>query len=137
MKSLSCCLLVCVLLIACASSKTHSSEKLEGNWELSAFPASDKAFAEIFGQRRPQLQFDVANNRITGTTGCNRLSGTYTLSNDHLHFGEDFITTKMACPGYEESTFLNAFNKINRFDVSKGELLLLHDSTLVMAFARR
>lgn len=47
------------------------------------------------------------------------------------------ILTKMACPSYEESNFLNAMNSVNRFILSSDQLQLLQDSTLIMAFAKK
>jgi heat shock protein HslJ len=126
----------CLVLASCASAKKGTG-RLAGHWELTVFPTADKTFEEVFGQRRPELQFEVAQKRVTGSTGCNRLSGSYSATGDQLQFGSNIITTKMACPGYEESVFLDAFNKVNRYEVADGRLRLLHDSTVIMAFEKR
>lgn len=137
MKGFFTCLFLGWLCYGCVSSKKSIGERLKGDWELSVFPTTDKTFEEVFGQRRPRIEFDISKNAITGTTGCNHLSGSYTISDNQLRFNDNFITTKMACPGYEESVFLNAFNKVNRFDVVNGELSLWHDSVLVMTFVKK
>jgi heat shock protein HslJ len=129
-------LVLCLSLAACVSSKNIDGD-LAGNWELSVFPTTDKTFDEIFGQRRPELRFDVDNKMVSGSTGCNQIRGSYTSKNESLSFSEHFITTKMACPGYEESMFLDAFSKVNRFDLIGGQLRLMHDSTLVMSFVKK
>jgi heat shock protein HslJ len=123
--------------IACMTPKNSFQDGLKGSWQLTVFPTTDKTFDELFGQRRPQIQFDLSRKTVTGTTGCNHLKGTYQISNDELSFTNPFITTKMACPGYEESIFLDAFNKVNRFDIHRDELRLWHDSILVMTFVRK
>lgn len=131
------CILIAILALSCASSKKSGSETLTGNWELSFFPTTDKTFDEIFGQRRPQLQFNNDNKTVTGTTGCNRLSGSYSRSGHEFSFGTNFITTKMACPGYEESIFLESLNRVNRYELVNGQLRFQHDSSLVMSFIRK
>jgi heat shock protein HslJ len=130
-------LLACLLCISCVSSKNNTEKSLKGNWELSVFPTTDKTFAEVFGQRRPTISFDLAKSTIGGNTGCNHFSGSYTMSDHSLIFSPGFISTKMACPGYEETIFLDAFNKVNRYTISNSELQLLHDSTLIMGFVRK
>lgn len=112
-------------------------ESLNGNWELSVFSVGEKSFEEIFGQRRPQIHFDISKQSITGTTGCNHLRGSYTARNGELRFGDGFITTKMACAGYEESTFLNALSLVNRFSAGNNELRLFHGSTAIMSFVKK
>ena len=129
--------LVISLIISCTTTKNSSSQNLNGNWELSVFPTTDKTFDEVFSQGRPQLQFDYSKKTVSGTTGCNRLSGSYSAGTNDFSFGSNMTTTKMACPGYEESVFLNALNRINRYKVNGNELSFLHDSTLIMTFVKK
>ena len=130
-------LILALLLTACASSKHGSRPGLGGHWELSFFPTTDKTFDEVFSQRRPDLQLDAGKGLVTGSTGCNRMSGSFTVINDRFTFGSNMITTKMACPGYEEGLFLEALTRVNRYQVNATQLNLLHDSTLVMSFVRK
>jgi heat shock protein HslJ len=130
------CFLLCFFLFSCLSSK-NLDENIAGNWELSVFPTTDKTFDEIFGQRRPSLRFDAGDKTVSGTTGCNQMRGSYTANNGSLSFSDHFVTTKMACPGYEESVFLEAFNRVNRYELTEGQLRLMHDSTLVMSFIKK
>jgi heat shock protein HslJ len=136
MKFLLSCLSA-LFFIGCVSSKNSTDTNLSGNWELSVFPTTDKTFEEVFGQRRPELQFDQSKNTVSGTTGCNRINGSYSASNSAFSFGNNIAMTKMACPGYEESVFLEALNQINRYEITDGQLRLMHDSTLVMSFVRK
>ena len=129
---------ICLLWIlgSCAASRNAADSNLSGNWSLVLFPGSDKSFSEIFGDRKPQLQFNTADHSVSGTTGCNRLRTTYSVKGGQFRFDEHIITTKMACADYEENTFLNALTKVNRYSVEKNQLRLLQDSTLVMVFAK-
>jgi len=137
MRLLSSFLVLALVLGACSSSRHAKGPGLGGRWELSLFPGSDKTFDEIFTQRRPELVLDAKKGTVTGTTGCNQLSGSFTVINDRLSFGSNIVTTRMACPGYEERTFLDALGRINHYRVNETQLSLLHDSTVVMSFTRK
>lgn len=70
-------------------------------------------------------------NRVSGSTGCNRLTGTFELSDlDKLKFSP-LITTRMACPGYDESTLLKALEQVNNWSIINNQLLLSNGRTLV------
>lgn len=126
-----------LLLGSCAASKNSAARNLQGNWQLTMFPDGGKTFAEMFGDRRPELNFDVASNKVTGSTGCNRLSTSFNLNKGLFLFDKNIITTKMACPGYEESTYLNALSRVNRYVIEGDQLRLLNDSSLIMTFAKQ
>lgn len=128
-----------VLLAACSTNKSAvntQAEELQGRWALTLFTPGGKEFAELFGQRRPELQFNTAEKRVSGNTGCNQLSGSYTASGNNLQFGSNMVLTKMACPSYDENNFLGAMNSINRFIIRSDQLQLLQDSTVVMVFSK-
>lgn len=126
-----------VFMMSCASTKNEKSADLDGSWELSAFPGATKTFDEMFSQRKPQLQFNSAKATVAGTTGCNRLAGTYSASADNFSFGSNIVTTKMACSGYDENVFLQALNKINHFELKGDQLQLMHDNELIMLFTKK
>ncbi|GAA1723573.1 META domain-containing protein [Fodinicola feengrottensis] len=63
-------------------------------WTVDTVISGTTASSAI-GAKRAQLTF--ANGRVTGTTGCNSLGGTATVSGPAIHFGAGPITTKMAC----------------------------------------
>jgi heat shock protein HslJ len=73
---------------------------------------------------------------VSGNAGCNRVSGSFTVNGDEFRFG-NLASTKMACPGYDESLYLEALNRVNRFRLNADQLSLFQDSTLLMTFARR
>jgi heat shock protein HslJ len=129
-----------LILAACSTNKASVStaaEDLQGRWELTLFTPGGKESAELFGQRRPELEFNTSENKVTGTTGCNQLSGNYTTDGTIFQFGSNMVLTKMACPPYDETNFLNAMSSINRFIIRSDQLQLLQDSTLVMVFTKK
>ncbi|MFL5741103.1 MAG: META domain-containing protein [Flavisolibacter sp.] len=130
-------ILAVLLCCGCASSKNGINEILSGKWELSFFPTTEQSFDEVFGHRRPELDFDVVRSQVSGSTGCNRLSGSFTANNNHFSFGPDLSTTRMSCPDYDEQAYLQALHSVNRYEVLRGQLRLLHDGHLVMSFRRK
>ena len=134
MKQLLIYIIIVALHLSCSSSRKATTE-LNGNWELIVFPASTKTLSEIFTMKRPEMQME--NGKLSGTTGCNRLTGTYTVSGNSIQFGPNLALTKMGCPNYDENVFLDAFHKVNRYEIKNKELMLLQDSTLMMTFAKQ
>ncbi|SMF95860.1 Heat shock protein HslJ [Methylomagnum ishizawai] len=67
-------------------------------------------------------------NRVQGDTGCNRMTGGYTLQGDRLGFGQ-VATTRMACADPEvsrwEMGFLKALDATARWEIRGGSLELL------------
>jgi heat shock protein HslJ len=134
MKKLLLILSIIMLQLACGTSRKTTSE-LNGDWELVVFPGSTKTLSEIFTMKRPEIQLE--NGSLTGSTGCNRINGTYTASGTSLQIGNNLAITKMGCPNYDENIFIEALNKVNRFEVRKNELMLMQDSVLLMTFAKQ
>jgi len=134
MKQVALILAVVVISISCGSSRKATAE-LNGNWELVMFPSSSKTLDELFTMKRPELQLE--DGRLSGTTGCNRLNGTYSVSGSNIQFGPNLALTKMGCPNYDENIFLEAFNKVNHYLLKNNELQLLQDSSVLMTFGKR
>lgn len=47
--------------------------------------------------RGPALRFDAEEERLSGFTGCNLMSGRYTQEGERLTIAMELVTTKMAC----------------------------------------
>lgn len=78
-------------------------------------------------QREPHLIFEPEHHRVVGSGGCNRISGSYTLSNDQVRFNK-LATTRMACAdGMEtEKDFLASLERARRWNIL-GEYLEFYD----------
>ena len=77
-------------------------------------------------QREAHFVLHPADQRLSGSGGCNGIGGGYRLDGDSLRFGQ-MIRTMMACPtGMEtESAFLAALGRARTARVSGQQLLLL------------
>jgi heat shock protein HslJ/uncharacterized membrane protein len=96
-----------------------------------AAPATDKA-------REAHLRFAAEGSRVSGSTGCNSMSGSVSLASDRLRFGP-VATTRMACLdpaiAHQEQEFLRALQAADRFSLAGGQLTLYAAEKAVARFA--
>ena len=118
--------------MACSSSKptTDALSLTQTQWVL----------VEVQGQLvkpsgTPQdasLQFTEAEHKVTGSTGCNRMFGTYELPALGKIKFKNIGSTRMACPDMStESAFVKALEQTSAYTISGNELQLKNDQTLV------
>ena len=82
------------LLITLAGQAGDTPSLVGPTWaavDLGGMPVPAEPAAQ-----QPTIQF-VANGRVAGTDGCNRVSANYTLNGERITFGP-MIATRMACP---------------------------------------
>jgi len=103
-----------------------ATEPLENTyWKLTRLGAEPVFVYEQ--QREPSLVFYSENHRVSGSGGCNRLTGTYQLNGEEIHFGP-FASTRMACPkGMDtEEAFFVALEHVKTWNVI-GQHLEFYD----------
>lgn len=106
---------------------------LETRWQLVQLGA--EAVYSGADQRAPSLQL-LAEDRVVGFSGCNRMTGSYELDEQEIGFGA-VATTRMACPGSAvlEQTFLAALAETKRWNILGRRLeLYSEDGTLLARF---
>ncbi len=116
----------------CLDKKTWSVSDLEGKWYLQIVSVNDSS-----NNRIPEIQFDIKQNRFSGTTGCNQMSGSFTADDSTLHISDKMITTRMFCPGYDEPSFLQNLLKIDGYKFENGRLILTSKNTVVSRWSRK
>lgn len=109
----------------------RDTTSLAGNWKLLPVLASDTAAGKI-----PQINFNVKTHRFSGNTGCNEMSGSFINKQDALSFSQNIISTKMACPGYNEKAFFDNLLKTNRYEIKDGVLQLMYNATVLSKWVR-
>ena len=138
-------LLVIILFIALVSSchtsstsagntvtEKKNSAYLTGSWQLQMLFASDTNWA-----RHPFINLNLEDRSFSGNSGCNSIRGKFTVSNEnYIAFDKNFVSTKMACPGSFEKSFLSALLKINRYTINKDELELGQGEIVLMKLKR-
>lgn len=120
--------------VSCKSARhkkqqAQTEKSLKGNWELTYIATGDDLFSfeELYPGRKPTLNFDIKEGKISGNTGCN------SFFNDGLRIDGnkiDFITgsmimTKMLCEGAGEAKFLEMLAKVDAYSISEDNVLAL------------
>ena len=138
-----CFLLFIILLQGCATSGTDviavdsnniqaaglvqttpkQTKSLSGKWNLIPALPADTATGKI-----PFLNFDTSSRKMNGNTGCNNISGAYAATSDGLSFSENIISTRMACPGYDEVAFMKNLLRVNGYQIKSDTLELMADA---------
>ena len=74
------------------------------------------------------LNFVEGSNKVSGFSGCNHFSGTYTIKKDSIIFGK-LISTKMYCEKTQviEDLMFNCLSQINSFSMKENVLILKND----------
>lgn len=102
-------------------------------WTLESLPGSSVTLPD--GPRTPSIQFDAERRRLTGTTGCNRMSGEYRSWGGTGLSILPLATTRMACPEMAvESAFLQALSRATHRIQAADRLELLADGVPVARF---
>jgi heat shock protein HslJ len=109
------------------------TKPLEGTyWRASEL--AGKPTPQQHPKREAHLQFQAG--RVSGSDGCNRMTGTYQLKGDQLTFGQ-MAATQMAClkRSGTEGPIREALKNTSRFTIA-GDRLVLFDAggTRVAAF---
>jgi heat shock protein HslJ len=136
MKRSSLLLATLVFVFGCAQiAPQASNEPLENTyWKLSGL--GDAPVRAAPNQREAHFILHPADRRVSGSGGCNRLTGTYELEGDRLSFGR-IASTRMACldgMGMDtESKFLAALQHVSRARITRQQLELLDASGSVVA----
>jgi heat shock protein HslJ len=109
-----------------AGSELLAASLVGTTWRLNRLPGHDAPVDSP--ARRPTLEFSPAG-LVTGSTGCNRVSGQYSSARDEISLPA-LVTTRMACLGGAdvEGPFLAALGRVARFRLI-GDWLELLDST--------
>lgn len=109
----------------------QDTASIAGNWYLIPVLPSDTAAGKI-----PTLNFDLTAGRFSGNNGCNAMSGSFFIKEDALRFGENMVSTKMACQGYNEKPFVDNLLKTNRFMIKDSVLQLMYNTTILSKWTR-
>lgn len=100
--------------------------------------------SEMEGRRvnagAPSLEFDRSQNRVSGSSGCNRFMGGYQADASRLTFPPT-AGTKRACIDNDmqrvETVFLRLLSSTTRYEVSGNTLRLFSNGEQVLSFESR
>jgi copper homeostasis protein (lipoprotein) len=101
-------------------------------WKLVRLHGTPVQVAEK--QREPHLILANYEPRISGSGGCNRVTGSFESDGDKLRLGR-MAATMMACPSgmEQERRFLQSLEKVERYRISGSHLEMLDAQGAVIA----
>lgn len=110
-------------ILAFPANAQRRARLLDTEWKLTHLEG--KTVTLTGKQRSPSLLFKSGENKLTGFSGCNRLSGTYLLNRAEMTFS-GIAVTKMACvEGMElESAFLKGLDAVRAWKIIQTRLEL-------------
>ncbi|WP_108445133.1 META domain-containing protein [Halomonas denitrificans] len=126
-------LLVALLLAGCASTARTVDEPLVNTyWKLTHL--SDAPVTVVEQQREAHFVLRVDDQRVMGSTGCNRMTGSYRLEGDALSF-EQLASTRRACADgmQTEQAFLDALGRVAEWRIEGQQLTLVDAGGEVLA----
>ncbi len=115
---------------AIKSSSSIGSEMLYKNkWYLTEVQGES---VNAGNDNHAHLLFSAGQpNKVTGSTGCNRLNGSYDLSGVNVIKFSPLASTRMACPGITEAKFVEALGQANKWSIVNEQLLLSNGKILL------
>ena len=118
-----------VFLSGCASSGGKGGELTGIYWQLTSL--NDAAPIEGTG-----LSARFLDGRVSGSAGCNRYNGTYTVNGSQIEFGEAMASTMMACDEavmQQEQAYFKALAEAKSFTATAEKLTLMDSGGKVLA----
>ena len=111
------------LIVSCGSGKNMLSvSSLDGEWNITEVDGQ-----KISTERMPFIGFDVAQKRIYGNSGCNRMMGTFDVNAKpgSLELGA-MASTRMMCPDMTtEKNVLSALAQVKGYKKAGKEKMYL------------
>jgi heat shock protein HslJ len=102
-----------LLMSGCVAPKQEApvlKSSLDGDWQSTHSKAN--------------VRFD--HGKLSGSDGCNRFAGNYTVEGNRLSVGENMMSTMMACPNMDKSiAFKNALLSAKNYENDGKRLLLI------------
>lgn len=112
-----------------AQPAAGSGDPLSGtSWTVTSYVGADGAAQQSVAGVETLIAFDAG--RVSGTAGCNRLTGSYTVDGPSLAFGP-LASTMMACPEpqmAQEQAVFNAMGQTATYELA-GDQLILKDAS--------
>lgn len=102
--------------------------RLNDIWVLEEMMSKKVAKEDFDGNDVPYMEIYTNENRFSGFSGCNRMTGSLFYEKDLLRFAQ-IASTRMACPKMDrESEFLKALQSGTRYKVENNRLYLSNGS---------
>ena len=130
-------LAILILFAGCHSTKPVSAGAPGGSemlfqyqWDVTELQGKQVVISS--GNQPNLLFYPGPVSRVSGSTGCNKLNGSFELTGVNFIKFSPLATTKMACIGDNiESRFLETLGKVNNWSIINNQLLLNNGKMLM------
>lgn len=121
-----------LLIVSCSSDKKNPTDAINNfDWNVTQIGGISTF------ERTPTFQIKIENNKIEGSTGCNRFFGNISLEG-HKMSVQNVGATKMACNDMQtEIAFLKALKNVTHFEIEKDKLKLLSEDSKVLMYLKK
>ncbi len=127
-----------LLFVSCAHKTIPVAavkNDLSGIWQIVSVNGVNVVKKDA-GKELPYLEFNIEKNTVTGTTGCNRLNGMATISNNSINFGP-IATTMMMCPNAQyERPILQALIGNLSYTYEQGIITISKEGRNIMTLGK-
>ncbi|MBL7913924.1 MAG: META domain-containing protein [Bacteroidia bacterium] len=129
-------LIVTTGIESCTSGKseTNNNDPLLTNtsWHLTEFTGHQ------ITDPAPELYFDHQTNALSGFSGCNKLSGNFSMTSDKISL-HPALATRYMCfgKGNLEKDFIECLSKTDSIAINKNSLTLYIQKRDVAIFAKK
>lgn len=111
--------------------------QLSGTWQLVSLNG-EVANVEDYSKELPELNFEAFAQKVSGYSGCNRLTGSYQADETGLLKFSPLATTRMMCMSKnKEGAFLSALSGVSSYKFDSDHLLLLKGDEVVAEFVSK
>ena len=131
-------LVILILVLNVPGTRASAGSALsEGNWTLQSYANATGTLLPVTPGSAVTARF--TDGRVSGSAGCNRYSGTYSV-NELLITVTNPVSTEMFCPGpgimEQETAYLGDLKKASSFRVGPGYLKIYdHTGNPLLEFA--
>lgn len=102
-------------------------------WKLVSI--TGKSYQHASSNREPRIQFRLDGDRLSGFTGCNDFTGTYSVDGNQLALGEVAVTERACLEGMDiEQRYLRALGTVDAWRISGDGLELLEGDSPRLGF---
>jgi putative lipoprotein len=130
-------IIVIIVFMACAHKTipTNAVADLSGTWQILTVNGINVMKSDA-GKVMPSLEFNTANNTVSGTTGCNRFNGKAAITKSSISFGP-LATTMMACQNalYERPIFQALIGNLS-YTYENGIVSISKEGKVLMTLGR-
>lgn len=115
---------------------SEEQKELNGTWEVNYITGPRITFEGLYPDAKPTITFNLPETKAHGNTSCNNYNVGFTIDGFKIQFS-DAASTRMACQGNGEATFLKTLKSVTSYSISDNMLTLIMGDIAVMRLEKK